>query len=377
MSVAVNGSAPPPLHSPRPPLSVLGTPAPQPTVVPPQPNGAPLSSIQKLAHANESTWLLIGKFLGAATFILISHALLGAVAEQMQDLERAQVAYEHALRHNPHSISGLMQLAGIARIKENYAKVLSASCLITSSVFPPLFSMLLFLFRPSLIHEAVLPCFTSAALQPVNAKLTHLSSQRQSSTFNASSLFTPTMASPGVPLASPCSHVRIHPLTHLHPGHCYLMQDDLQKAYAAYQQALYWLPHPKEDPKLWYGIGILYDRYGSLDHAEEAFASVLRMDRGQSCLGACCLSSADPTAFQTLTRQTRSSSDSALYTNNKENIPSRSRYVSVVYMGERVLIDISSALSAYYVAHLIPSLMSIYGFRWDMCMSNRKMYVLL
>ena len=64
-------------------------------------------------------------------------------------------------------------------------------------------------------------------------------------------------------------------------GHCYLMQDDLQKAYAAYQQALYHLPNPK-DPKLWYGIGILYDRYGSLDNAEEAFASVLRMDARES-----------------------------------------------------------------------------------------------
>ncbi|KAI9716634.1 MAG: glucose repression mediator protein [Chrysothrix sp. TS-e1954] len=30
-------------------------------------------------------------------------------------------------------------------------------------------------------------------------------------------------------------------------------------------------------PKLWYGIGILYDRYGSLDHAEEAFSQVMRM----------------------------------------------------------------------------------------------------
>lgn len=83
------------------------------------------------------------------------------------------------------------------------------------------------------------------------------------------------------------------------------MQDDLQKAYSAYQQALYLLPNPKvsssltlyhpfhvpysytchkEDPKLWYGIGILYDRYGSLDHAEEAFSSVLRMDGGQFTL---------------------------------------------------------------------------------------------
>lgn len=66
-------------------------------------------------------------------------------------------------------------------------------------------------------------------------------------------------------------------------GHCYLMMDDLQKAYTAYQQALYHLPNPKE-PKLWYGIGILYDRYGSLEHAEEAFASVVRMDPSEYIL---------------------------------------------------------------------------------------------
>ncbi len=29
---------------------------------------------------------------------------------------------------------------------------------------------------------------------------------------------------------------------------------------------------------MWYGIGILYDRYGSFDHAEEAFTAVLKMD---------------------------------------------------------------------------------------------------
>lgn len=68
------------------------------------------------------------------------------------------------------------------------------------------------------------------------------------------------------------------------------MMDELQKAYSAYQQALYHLPNPKvsstqslslsflKDPKLWYGIGILYDRYGSLDHAEEAFSAVMRME---------------------------------------------------------------------------------------------------
>lgn len=71
------------------------------------------------------------------------------------------------------------------------------------------------------------------------------------------------------------------------------MMDNLQEAYTAYQQALYYLPDPKvcccdffapdvksnhfQEPKLWYGIGILYDRYGSLEHAEEAFSQVMRM----------------------------------------------------------------------------------------------------
>ena len=32
-----------------------------------------------------------------------------------------------------------------------------------------------------------------------------------------------------------------------------------------------------QEPKLWYGIGILYDRYGSLEHAEEAFSQVMSM----------------------------------------------------------------------------------------------------
>ena len=32
----------------------------------------------------------------------------------------------------------------------------------------------------------------------------------------------------------------------------------------------------QKDTKLWYGIGILYDRYGSYDHAEEAFSAVLK-----------------------------------------------------------------------------------------------------
>lgn len=146
-------------------------------------------SIQKLVDANEQTWLVIG-----------------SVAEQMGDLEHAANAYENALRHNPMSIPGLTQVAGIARIKENYPMAVD-------------------------YFQRVLN------LQQDNGEIW-------------SAL-----------------------------GHCYLMQDDLQKAYSAYQHALYSLPNPKENPKLWYGIGILYDRYGSLDNAEEAFSSVLKMDK--------------------------------------------------------------------------------------------------
>ena len=47
----------------------------------------------------------------------------GRVAEQMGNLELALSAYENALRHNPMSMAGLSQVAGIARIKENYPKV--------------------------------------------------------------------------------------------------------------------------------------------------------------------------------------------------------------------------------------------------------------
>lgn len=63
-------------------------------------------------------------------------------------------------------------------------------------------------------------------------------------------------------------------------GHCYLMIEDLPNAYITYQKALYILPNVKCS-KLWKGIGILYDRYGSLDYAEEAFAKVLEIENYQ------------------------------------------------------------------------------------------------
>jgi glucose repression mediator protein len=60
-------------------------------------------------------------------------------------------------------------------------------------------------------------------------------------------------------------------------AHCYLLADDLQKAFSSYQQALLNLPDNR-DQKLWYGIAILYDRFRSLDNAEQAFAFALDID---------------------------------------------------------------------------------------------------
>jgi hypothetical protein len=72
---------------------------------------------------------------------LLTFSILGRVAEQMGDLEHALSAYENALRHNALSVSGLTQVAGIARIKENYAKVNTnpSYLLIHDVIAPPFF----------------------------------------------------------------------------------------------------------------------------------------------------------------------------------------------------------------------------------------------
>jgi glucose repression mediator protein len=126
-------------------------------------------------------------------------------------------------------------------------------------------------------------------------------------------------------------------------GHCYLMIDDLPKAYACYQQAIMHIPDAKvrpasfsrrqtyanvraqNEPKLWYGIGILYDRYGSLEHAEEAFASVIQTDPSPSPSGLRTVLPvpADPRA-QTLRKPTRFTFASASSTSSRRTRPTRS-----------------------------------------------------
>ncbi|WVQ76396.1 hypothetical protein IAR50_006062 [Cryptococcus sp. DSM 104548] len=145
------------------------------------------SILAQLANGNENTWMLIG-----------------AVAEGMNDQDRAESAFHNALRHNPSSILGLNAVASVARSRDEFDKAIE-------------------------YFQRILNA------NPENGEIWGSM------------------------------------------GHCLLMKDDLPKAYTAYQQALYHLSNPKE-PKLWYGIGILYDRYGSFEHAEEAFSSVLKAD---------------------------------------------------------------------------------------------------
>ena len=42
-----------------------------------------------------------------------------------------------------------------------------------------------------------------------------------------------------------CTALLIEEKANANTGHCYLMMDNLQEAYTAYQQALYYLPDPK------------------------------------------------------------------------------------------------------------------------------------
>ena len=190
----------------------------------------------------------------------------------MGNLEHALSAYENALRHNSHSLPGLTQVAGIARIKENYGKVRALSLPSRVSEYPAADRVFCLTSFPHLIPRSISRPPVPRVSRPSNTS--RLPFRCRAITAKYGPRWVRHFAAPST---LPSSHTcRVL-------GHCYLMQDDLQKAYSAYQQALYLLPNPKEDPKLWYGIGILYDRYGSLDHAEEAFASVLAMDKGM-CL---------------------------------------------------------------------------------------------
>lgn len=60
-------------------------------------------------------------------------------------------------------------------------------------------------------------------------------------------------------------------------GHCYLLKGEYQKCITAYQKALYSMENSR-DAQLWYGIGLLYNKFESYDYAEPAYQTVLRID---------------------------------------------------------------------------------------------------
>lgn len=64
-------------------------------------------------------------------------------------------------------------------------------------------------------------------------------------------------------------------------GRCFLLLDDLPKSYQAFQQAL--IGHQTcgttPDGAFWYAIGMMYERYGSEEHALEAYVAASRDPR--------------------------------------------------------------------------------------------------
>jgi general transcriptional corepressor CYC8 len=154
-------------------------------------------------------------------------------------------------------------------------------------------------------------------------------------------------------------------------GHCHLMMDNLQDAYTAYQQALYYLPDPKvcppkvdahggcwrrtQEPKLWYGIGILYDRYGSLEHAEEAFSQVMRMQPD--------FEKANEIYFRL----------GIIY--KQQSKFQQSLEVRIASLKSSASWYVSSASSISSPILHVPWTRRIFGFKSVMFTSNRKMYV--
>ena len=119
---------------------------------------------------------------------LIDH--VGNLTELMGDLDGAVYAYEQALRHNQYSIQAMNAISCILRTKENFPRAVE-------------------------YLQGILK------LDPNNGEVWG----------SLGKLFQ-------------CPSESLSELTHSQ-GHCFLMMEDLQQAYSAYQQALYHLRDPK------------------------------------------------------------------------------------------------------------------------------------
>jgi len=52
-----------------------------------------------------------------------NHLPEGALAELMNDFDKALYCYDNALRHNPYNLKALTQITSICRAREQYPKV--------------------------------------------------------------------------------------------------------------------------------------------------------------------------------------------------------------------------------------------------------------
>jgi len=155
-----------------------------------------IESLVKLGKEAEATWLQIGSstllFPPLLPVPRLLIALPGQTAEAVGDLDRAVASYEAVLRHNAFSIVALSQIAAICRSKEEFKKA--------AEYFGRV-----------------------VGLAPESGDV-----------WGALGASSPASICPS----------RVHSYRTRLAGHCYLMIDDLKKAYSSYQQALYYMPNP-------------------------------------------------------------------------------------------------------------------------------------
>jgi|MDTA01.3.fsa_nt_gb glucose repression mediator protein len=161
----------------------------------------------RLAKANEAAWLQVA-----------------ALAEEVNDPQKASDAYEHVLKHNDRNVHALLQLASISRLQERFSDAVNY-----------LQKVLEIDGSSGEVHGAIGHCYLTLSQRAV-----------------------------GVPAILDC----------------------LRNCYDAYYEASLHLG-AFHDPNLWYGIGLLYERYGALmpagpmqsqcyQAASEALRSVLQ-----------------------------------------------------------------------------------------------------
>lgn len=161
----------------------------------------------------ELTWLKTG------TFFALFHTLVctvGCIAMNMEEWERASVAFESVIKHSPMNLTAYYLLAASLHQQQQFVQAIE-------------------------VYHRLLGLLQSTYGN--NPDFTMLKGEIWSSI-----------------------------------GHCALLLDDLPRSFSAFQQSLQLMGSPK-DPSIWFAIGLLYDRYGAEELAREAFLITLRFEQ--------------------------------------------------------------------------------------------------